>query len=78
MVSITNFKIFEEHRNKGYGTEILKQIIKTYKFYDLIVCDVEIDNENAIRFYERLGVVLKEEIVDNKYRVILYEKKEGN
>ena len=71
---ITNFEIFEEYRNKGYGTEVILAVITTLNYYDLIVCDVDINNEAAIRFYERLGEVLKDEIVDNTYRVILYEK----
>ena len=72
---ITNFEIFEEFRNKGYGTKFIKYLIKINKDYDLIICDVKVDNEKAIRFYERLGKVLKDEITeDNTYRVILYEK----
>ena len=74
---ITNFEIFEEFRNKLHGTQFIRRIIYNYKTkYDLIVCDVDVNNEKAIRFYERLGEVLKDTITeDNTYRVILYEKK---
>lgn len=59
-LGIGNFMILE--RDKGYGTKVIKDIIKNNKDkYDLIYCFVEKDNKGAIRFYKRVGKVYDED-----------------
>ena len=56
-MEISRFFIFEPYRRKGYGTEVLKQLI------DLGYCSlwVKSDNIEAIKLYERCGFVKSEE-----------------
>lgn len=48
----------EEHRNKGYGTQAIKQIIEMAKVsgkYDFMILDYVPENAAAKHVYEKLG-----------------------
>jgi len=64
-------------RGKGLGTEVIKDIVNNGRDkYDTIYCYVDADNNNAVRFYKRLGTVYDEEGPNdnNEYFVTLYPK----
>ena len=75
VVGIGNFEISSEHRNKGYGTKVLKFVIDIFKKkFDLIYCFVDADNYGAIKLYKKLGKVFDEDgpNVNNQYYVEFY------
>lgn len=55
----------EEHQNKGYGTEAMKQIIRLAKEsgkYDFMIIDYAPENVIAKHVYEKMGFVPTGEI----------------
>jgi len=55
-MEISNLKIFEPYQNKGYGTEVVKSLVKQgYKSLW-----VRADNARALHVYEKCGFVKKE------------------
>ena len=62
-------------RGKGLGTEVVKDIVNNGRDkYDTIYCYVDADNDDAVRFYKRLGKVDDEPNSDNEYFVTLHRK----
>lgn len=51
---LDSIEIYDEYQNKGYGTEILKKLIKEFGIKRL---DVDKYNDGAQRLYERIGFV---------------------
>jgi RimJ/RimL family protein N-acetyltransferase len=49
--------IYEHFQDKGYGTEIIKQLTEKYNLNNLWV---KVDNEKAIHVYEKCGYEIKE------------------
>jgi len=49
---LSRFVIYEPYQNKGYGTRILKELMRMYMLTNLWV---EADNDRAIHIYEKLG-----------------------
>lgn len=74
-LGIGDFMILD--RNKGYGTEVINDIVKKNKNkYDLIYTYVDYKNTKAIKFYKRLGKVYDKTPNDNKeYYVVLWKRK---
>lgn len=59
----------EEHQNKGYGTEAMRQIIRLAKEsgkYDFMIIDYAPENEIAKHVYEKMGFVPTGEISDGE------------
>ena len=54
---LSRLSIFEPYQNKGYGTEIVKQLIDEYGIDCLWV---NADNNRAIHVYEKCGFKKKE------------------
>jgi len=54
---LSRLNIFEPYQNKGYGTEIVKQLIEEYGIDCLWV---NADNERAIHVYEKCGFKKKQ------------------
>lgn len=53
---LSEFKIYERHRNKGYGQEAIKEIFKLDCVKDKqIYLTVNRENLRAIHIYEKLG-----------------------
>lgn len=74
-VGIGNFEISPENRRKGYGTKVLEFVIDRYKKeFDLIYCFVDVNNDEAIKLYKKLGKVFDEDgpNVNNQYYVEFY------
>ena len=63
-------------RNKGYGTEVINDIVKNNKNkYDLIYTYVDCKNTKAINFYKKLGKVYdKIPNANQQYYVVLWKK----
>lgn len=62
-----NFEVVESHRGKGYGTAILKWVIKNYKVNELTV---DKDNARAIDLYKKFGFKIGKEFKeDGKTRI---------
>lgn len=58
----------EEHQNKGYGTQSIRQIIQMAKDsgkYDCLLLDYVPENKIAKHVYEKLGFVPTGEIVND-------------
>ena len=71
-LGIGNFMIFD--RGQCTGTKIIEDVVsKNKKDYDLIYCYVEKDNDDAIRFYKRLGKVYKELNSKNEHLVTFWD-----
>lgn len=66
-VLIDEIYLVEEYRNKGIGTDILKNIITNY---NLIYLWVYKTNTKAIKLYKTLGFKILEE-TDTRYKMIL-------
>ena len=49
---LARLSIFEPYQNKGYGTEIVKELIEKYNLNNLWV---NADNSRAIHVYEKCG-----------------------
>ncbi len=49
---LTRLSIFEPYQNKGYGTEIVKNLTEKYNLNNLWV---NADNSRAIHVYEKCG-----------------------
>ncbi|MDE6918067.1 MAG: GNAT family N-acetyltransferase [Lachnospiraceae bacterium] len=59
----------EEHQNKGYGTEAMRQVIRLAKEsgkYDFMIIDYAPENEIAKHVYEKMGFVPTGEISDGE------------
>lgn len=56
-----DFEVKKKYRGKGYGTKILKYILKNYKVTDLTVTT---DNDAAIHLYKKCGFKIKKKIND--------------
>jgi RimJ/RimL family protein N-acetyltransferase len=66
-------------RGKGYGTQVIKDLIETKKAeYDLIYCFVDANNSGAINLYKKLGVVYDEDGPNDngQYYVTFWDKGE--
>lgn len=77
VIGFGNFMIIE--RGKGYGTQVIKDLIKTKKAeYDLIYCFVDADNSGAINLYKKLGIVYDEDGPNDngQYYVTFWDKGE--
>lgn len=62
-----NFEVVESHRGKGYGTAILKWVMKNYKVNELTV---DKDNARAIDLYKKFGFKIGKEFKeDGKTRI---------
>lgn len=63
--TIWNVRIFDEFQNEGYGTLMIKDIIKKCKpKRQPLVLYVDRDNEIAIRFYKKLGFkIINDELI---------------
>ena len=73
-----NFMIIE--RGKGYGTQVIKDLIETKKAeYDLIYCFVDANNSGAINLYKKLGKVYDEDGPNDngQYYVTFWDKNEN-
>lgn len=72
-IGLSNFIILD--KGKGLGTEVVKDIVNNGRDkYDTIYCYVDADNDDAVRFYKRLGKVDDEPNSDNEYFVTLHRK----
>ena len=49
---LSRFVIYEPYQNKGYGTRILKELMRMYMLTNLWV---NADNDRAIHVYEKFG-----------------------
>ena len=77
VIGFGNFMIIE--RGKGYGTQVIKDLIETKKAeYDLIYCFVDADNSGAINLYKKLGIVYDEDGPNDngQYYVTFWDKGE--
>lgn len=56
----------EEHRKRGIGSALLKAFIKEcyLKNLNIINLEVKVENEDAIRFYNRHGFTIIKTIID--------------
>lgn len=57
-----NFEVKEEYRGKGYGTEILKYVMRNYKVNELTV---DKSNTRAINLYKRFGFKVNMDFVED-------------
>ena len=57
-----NFEVKEEYRGKGYGTEILKYVLRNYKVNELTV---DKSNTRAINLYKRFGFKVNMDFVED-------------
>ena len=57
-----NFEVKEEYRGKGYGTEILKYVLKHYKVNELTV---DKSNTRAINLYKRFGFKVNMDFIED-------------
>lgn len=73
-LGIGNFMVLPQYQSKGYGANIITDIININKNkYDEIYCYVEESNTRAISFYKRVGKVGN--LTDYGYYVTLYSSK---
>lgn len=73
-LGIGNFMVLPQYQSKGYGANIITDIININKNkYDEIYCYVEESNTRAISFYKRVGKV--GHLTDYGYYVTLYSSK---
>ena len=73
-LGIGNFMVLPQYQSKGYGANIITDIINVNKNkYDEIYCYVEESNTRAISFYKRVGKV--GHLTDYGYYVTLYSSK---
>ena len=73
-LGIGNFMVLPQYQSKGYGANIITDIINMNKDkYDEIYCYVEESNTRAISFYKRVGKV--GHLTDYGYYVTLYSSK---
>lgn len=73
-LGIVNFMVLPQYQSKGYGANIITDIININKNkYDEIYCYVEESNTRAISFYKRVGKVGN--LTDYGYYVTLYSSK---
>ena len=73
-LGIGNFMVLPQYQSKGYGANIITDIININKNkYDEIYCYVEKSNTRAISFYKRVGKV--GHLTDYGYYVTLYSSK---
>lgn len=61
---LERFVIFEPYQNRGFGQQVLSDLIDTYGIQKLWVRS---DNEKAIHIYEKAGF--------NKTKAVMYEMK---
>ena len=54
---VSNYRIYEPHQNKGYGQQMMKELIQEARRLKMIkiVLDVLRDNERAVRVYYKSG-----------------------
>ena len=72
---ILDFCVKEEDRKKGIGKALINEVFKVQK--GILSLEVRASNENAIRFYEKLGfikVVKRRNYYSNKEDAILMIK----
>lgn len=70
---ITNLEVKKEYRRQGFGDMLLNDAIKKYKAKDLTV---NIDNEVAIKMYEKHGFKkVSVTIINNKYNGYYMKRK---
>lgn len=73
-LGIGNFMVLPQYQSKGYGANIITDIININKNkYDEIYCYVEESNTGAISFYKKVGKV--GHLTDYGYYVTLYSSK---
>ena len=73
-LGIGNFMVLPQYQSKGYGANIITDIININKNkYDEIYCYVEESNTRAISFYKRVSKV--GHLTDYGYYVTLYSSK---
>lgn len=55
-IEIAGLQVLPEYQNRGIGTAVISQVLDTAAAAGIpVVLDVETDNPNARRLYERLG-----------------------
>lgn len=67
---LSNIAVNEKMRGKGFGKELMRHFETSAYEKNCAYCSlfVEVDNENAISFYQRLGYEEKEEkLLGEKY-----------
>ena len=70
-----DFRIFEEFQGKGYGTLMLKEIIKRYtKYGKPLVLYVYKNNDIAIHLYKKLGFEITRSSHNDKAWEMQYRK----
>ncbi|GGA85510.1 GNAT family N-acetyltransferase [Ornithinibacillus halotolerans] len=66
---IPRFMIGEGFQGKGYGKKAMKaliEMISSHEDCDRIRLSVVTENEGAIEFYQKLGFLMTEEIIENE------------
>lgn len=77
---IANIAVFEEHRGKGYGFELLEHVeaIARQKGFHKLSIAVEFYNVGAKKLYERFGFVVVQKVVFpkryHKYHITGFDK----
>lgn len=71
-VEIAGLQVLPEYQNRGTGTAVIDQVINTAASAGLpVVLDVETDNPNACRLYERLGFRPTGPVIKDRQTMIL-------
>lgn len=75
-ITLVNFYIKEEYRNKGYGTKLLQKIINNINT-NYCVLSVYKDNQRALEFYYKFGFkfIQKEDTDVGELLWLIYYKK---
>lgn len=70
-VNIINFLIKREYQNKGYGSNLLKKAIeeiKRFKEIHKIILNVQENNSNAIKLYQKFNFNINPKILVKYYQ----------
>ena len=70
-IYLSNFSVNTDVRGKGFGSELLRTVIRKYsdEGYKILGLDVETDNSRAKKLYNRIG------FIDKKKKILSIDKK---